>query len=158
MAKVSGEREREALLAYTKRAIRFEGQRHGKNTRDPWRDRKSGIRFAALPSISTAIDFVKEDIECWCYYCCGPRGAYLNRLMDTPLAKIGMHGILFYRWPFKGFLHWGFNYWFQSSTRNLLDVYTEQDGLTWPSWAYGDPFQVYPGPDGKRKIPSFCTA
>ena len=110
---------------------------------------KEKLTDLPVPSISTAIDFVKEDIECWCYYCCGPRGAYLNRLMDTPLAKIGMHGILFYRWPFKGFLHWGFNYWFQSSTRNLLDVYTEQDGLTWPSWAYGDPFQVYPGPDGK---------
>ena len=101
-----------------------------------------------VPSIRTAVDFVKEGIECWCYYCCGPRGAFLNRLMDTPLPKIWMHGILFYRWPFKGFLHWGYNYWFQSQTRKLLDVFADQDGLKWPGWAYGDTFMVYPGPDG----------
>ena len=60
-----------------------------------------------------------------------------------------MHGFLFYRWPFKGFLHWGFNYWFESQTRNLIDVYAEQDGLRWPGWEYGDTCQVYPGPNGK---------
>ena len=102
-----------------------------------------------VPSIRTAVGFVNEGIECWCYYCCGPRGAFLNRLLDTPLPKIWMHGILFYRWPFKGFLHWGYNYWFKSQTRNLLDPYAEQDGLAWPGWAYGDTFMVYPGPDGK---------
>jgi len=26
------------------------------------------------------------------------------------------------------------------------------DGLSWPDWAYGDPFQVYPGPDGPIDI------
>lgn len=102
-----------------------------------------------IPSISTAVSFANEGIESWCYYCCGPRGRYLNRLMDTPLPKIWMHGILFYRWPFKGFLHWGFNYWFESQTRNFVDVFAEQDGLRWPNWAYGDTSQVYPGKDGK---------
>jgi len=101
-----------------------------------------------VPSISTAVQFYKENIESWCYYCCGPRGPYLNRLMDTPLPKIAMHGILFYRWPFKGFLHWGFNYWFKSQTRELIDVYESQDGLKWPGWPYGDTLEVYPGKDG----------
>ncbi len=102
-----------------------------------------------VPSITRAVDFVKEGIPCWCYYCCGPRGPWLNRLLDTPLPKIWMHGILFYRWPFKGFLHWGYNYWFKNATREIADIYAEQDGLAWPSWAYGDPCQVYPGADGK---------
>lgn len=101
-----------------------------------------------VPSISRALDFVKEGIPCWCYYCCGPRGRFLNRLMDTPLAKIAMHGFLFYRWPFRGFLHWGYNYWHESQTRNLIDPYTVQDARRWPGWAYGDPFQVYPGSSG----------
>ena len=102
-----------------------------------------------VPSIRTAVQFYNEGITSWCYYCCGPRGGYVQRLMDTPLPKIWMHGFLFYRWPFKGFLHWGFNYWFESQTRNLIDVYAEQDGLRWPGWAYGDTCQVYPGPNGK---------
>ncbi len=102
-----------------------------------------------IPSIRTALDFMETGIPSWCYYCCGPRGEYLNRLLDTPLPKIAMHGFLFYRWPFKGFLHWGYNYWYQSQTRILIDPYTVQDGLAWQrGWAYGDPFVVYPGPDG----------
>jgi hypothetical protein len=101
-----------------------------------------------VPSIKTALEFQREGIESWCYYCCGPRGAFLNRLIDTPLPKIAMHGFLLYRWPFKGFLHWGYNYWYRSQTRELIDPYTVQDGHAWPGWAYGDTFQVYPGPNG----------
>lgn len=101
-----------------------------------------------VPSISTALDFYREQIESWCYYCCGPRGEFLNHLMDTPLAKIAMHGFLFYKWPFKGFLHWGYNYWSKSQSREQIDPYTVSDGTQWPGWAYGDTFLVYPGPDG----------
>jgi hypothetical protein len=124
----------------------------------PWMkvmDALSQIEFARrqltdmpVPSISKALDFVAEGIPCWCYYCCGPRGRFLNRLMDTPLAKIAMHGFLFYRRPFKGFLHWGYNYWYESQTRKLIDPCSVQDGLRWPGWAYGDPFVVYPGENG----------
>lgn len=103
-----------------------------------------------VPSIRTALQFHREGIPSWCYYCCGPRGRYLNRLIDTPLAKIGMHGFLFYRWPFQGFLHWGYNYWYRSQTRELIDPYSVQDGHAWPGWAYGDPCVVYPGPHGPR--------
>lgn len=101
-----------------------------------------------IPSISTALQFVEEDIPCWCYYCCFPRGRYLNRLIDTPLSKIAMHGFLFYRWPISGFLHWGYNYWYKSQTRTMIDPFSIQDGLKWPGWAYGDTFLVYPGANG----------
>jgi len=50
------------------------------------------------------------------YYCCSPRGKYVNRLMDTPLSKIRMNGWLFYRFQPKLFLHWGYNYWHRSQT------------------------------------------
>ena len=109
---------------------------------------RRGLTDVPVPSIKTALDFVAEKIPCWCYYCCGPRGRFLNRLIDTPLPKIAMHGMLFYRWPFKGFLHWGYNYWYRCGTRELVDPYQVQDAHNWPGWAYGDPFVVYPGPDG----------
>jgi hypothetical protein len=125
----------------------------------PWMkvmDALSDISFARhglvdlpLPSIRTALDFVDEDIPCGVYYCVGPRGAWLNRLLDTPLPKIGMHGFLFYRWPFIGSLHWGYNYWYHELTRELIDPFTVQDSLHWEKgWVYGDSFVVYPGPDG----------
>jgi hypothetical protein len=124
----------------------------------PWMtvmDALTDIRFARenltdipVPSIRTALDFYHEGIPSWCYYCCNPRGKYLNRLMDTPLPKIAMHGFLFYRWPFKGFLHWGYNYWYKSQTRELIDPFVVQDGGRWPGWAFGDTSVVYPGIDG----------
>ncbi len=110
---------------------------------------RQGLTDMPIPSIRVALDFVDEGIPCWCYYCCGPRGRYLNRLVDTPLPKIAMHGMLFYRWPFRGFLHWGYNYWYKSQTRTLIDPFTTLDGLAWErGWAYGDTFEVYPGPNG----------
>lgn len=109
---------------------------------------RSGLTDRPIPSIRTALEFAAEDIPSWCYYCCGPRGRYLNRLTDTPLAKIGMHGFLFYRWPFEGFLHWGCNYWYRRGSREMIDPFSVQDGHGWPNWAYGDTFVVYPGRDG----------
>ena len=109
---------------------------------------KAGLTDIPVPSISKALNFLNDGIPCWCYYCCGPRGRFVQRLMDTPLAKIRMNGWLFYRWPFQGFLHWGYNYWYKSQTRNKIDPFVTQDGLKWPGWAYGDCFMVYPGENG----------
>jgi len=109
---------------------------------------REGLTDTPVPSISTALDFEREGIPSWTYFCCGPRGRYLNRLLDTPLAKIRMSGWLFYRFGVGGFLHWGYNYWYKRQTRQVIDPFTTTDGLAWPGWAHGDPFVVYPGPDG----------
>lgn len=124
----------------------------------PWMkvmDALSDIRFAQqgltdipIPSIQTAVQFHQAGIPSWCYFCSGPRGRYLNRLLDTPLPKLRMAGYLFYRFQFHGFLHWGYNYWYKSQTRQLIDPFTVTDGLAAPGWAHGDTFVVYPGPDG----------
>jgi len=124
----------------------------------PWMqvlDALSDIRFARqgltdvpVPSIRTALDFANEGIPSWTYFCCGPRGRYLQRLLDTPLPKIRMAGWLFHRFGFGGFLHWGYNYWYKSQTQQMIDPFTVTDGLRWPGWAHGDPFVVYPGRNG----------
>lgn len=101
-----------------------------------------------VPSIQATRQFREENIPCFTYFCCGPRGRYLNRLLDTPLVKIRMSGWLFHRFKTLGFLHWGYNYWYRSQTRSLIDPFCESAGLAWPGWAYGDTFVVYPGPDG----------
>ena len=107
-----------------------------------------GLTDMPIPSIGAARDYRKAGIPAMTYFCCGPRGKYVQRLLDTPLAKIRMSGWLFYRLGALGFLHWGYNYWYKSQTQELIDPFTEQSGAAWPNWAYGDPFVVYPGPDG----------
>ena len=109
---------------------------------------REGLTDIPIPITSAARDYADARIPAWVYFCCGPRGPYLNRQMDTPLAKIRMSGWLFYRLQAQGFLHWGYNYWYKSQTQQLIDPFTEQSGLGWPGWAYGDTFMVYPGPNG----------
>ena len=45
-----------------------------------------------IPMVSAAQAYIDEKIPHWVYYCCAPRGPYLNRFLDTPLAKIRMSG------------------------------------------------------------------
>lgn len=110
---------------------------------------REGLTDIPIPSIKTAKQFQKEGFtQSWAYFCCGPRGPYVNRLMDTPLLKIRLIGWLLYRLGAQGFLHWGYNYWYRSQTRQLIDPYQEVAACNWPGWAGGDPFVVYPGKDG----------
>ncbi len=107
-----------------------------------------GLTDIPIPSIHAAQAYADAGIPAWCYFCCGPRGHYLNRLMDTPLGKIRMAGRLMHRLGAQGFLHWGYNYWYRSQSREMIDPFDEQAGGVWPGWPYGDPFVVYPGADG----------
>jgi Domain of unknown function (DUF4091) len=124
----------------------------------PWMrvmDAVSDVRFARegltdipIPLLTTAPEFVAEGFSAWVYFCCGPRGAYLNRTLDTPLATIRMTGWLAFTLQARGLLHWGYNYWYRRQTRVLIDPFAVSDGDSWPDWPYGDTFTVYPGLDG----------
>jgi hypothetical protein len=92
------------------------------------REGVADMPVALLPSVPA---FADEGFPVWAYFCCIPRGRYLNRLFDTPLAKIRMTGWVCYRTGVSGFLHRGYNFWYESRTTNLID-----------------PFVVYPGPEG----------
>lgn len=107
-----------------------------------------GLTDIPIVSIGAAEAFRDAGIPAWAYFCCGPRGSYLNRLLDTPLARIAMAGRLLHRHGAQGFLHWGYNYWYKSQSRMLLDPFVDQAGGAWPGWPPGDPFVVYPGQDG----------
>jgi hypothetical protein len=124
----------------------------------PWikvMDAMSDPRFAKeklsdmpIPSISTAKQFGAAGCPAWAYFCCGPRDRYLQRLLDTPLSKIRMSGWLFYRLKARGFLHWGYNYWFKFCTDIPGDPFQDASNGAWPGMPYGDTFEVYPGTDG----------
>lgn len=109
---------------------------------------KQGVTDYPVPILSSAQKYIDGGIPHWVYFCTGPRGAYLNRLFDTPLAKIRMSGFLFYKLGAKGFLHWGYNYWYKMDTQELENMFEEGAGGAWPGIPYGDPFEVYPGENG----------
>jgi hypothetical protein len=101
-----------------------------------------------VPMVNAAQAYIDEKIPHWVYYCCAPQGPWLNRFMDTPLAKVRMSGMLFYRLGAKGFLHWGFNYWHKMETETIGDPFNDATNGGYPGIPYGDPFVIYPGPDG----------
>jgi hypothetical protein len=118
-------------------------------------DALSDLRFAQeglvdepVALISEVADFVDHGIRTWAYFCCLPRGGYLNRLLDTPLSTVAMTGWLLHATGVSGFLHWGYNYWYRSQTSELINPFEITDGGAWPTWPAGDPCQVYPGPAG----------
>jgi hypothetical protein len=124
----------------------------------PWMkvmDAMSDTHFATerlsdmpIPSIATAPAFTAANCPAWAYFCCGPRDKYLQRLLDTPLPKNRMAGWLFYKLGARGFLHWGYNYWFTFCTAQISDPFNDASVGAWPGLPAGDPFAVYPGPDG----------
>ncbi|HEX6960733.1 MAG TPA: DUF4091 domain-containing protein, partial [Lacipirellula sp.] len=109
---------------------------------------KQGLTDTPIPIVSAAQAYIEADIPHWVYYCCSPSGKWLNRFMDTPLPKIRMSGWLFYKLRARGFLHWGFNYWHAIEQERIIDPFTDSSADAWPGIPYGDPFMIYPGPDG----------
>ncbi len=109
---------------------------------------RQGLVDIPVCTIGGVQEFVQQDKPVWCYFCCQPRERYLNRLLDDSLAKIRMSGWLFYRWPLKGFLHWGYNFWYAPGSEKRIDPFLTSDGGNWPGWPNGDPFVVYPGAEG----------
>jgi hypothetical protein len=109
---------------------------------------RQGLTDIPIPMVSAAQAYIDAKIPHWVYFCCSPTGPWLNRFMDTPLAKIRMSGWLFYKLRARGFLHWGFNYWHAMEQERSIDPFTEASGELWPNIPYGDPFMIYPGLDG----------
>ncbi len=109
---------------------------------------REGLTDMPIPIVSSAQSYIEEGIPHWVYFCCAPQGPWLNRFMDTPLPKIRMSGWLFYRLQARGFLHWGFNYWHKLEREELTDPFNDGSAADWPVIPYGDPFMIYPGPDG----------
>ena len=92
--------------------------------------------------------FIKAGVpELWTYYCCGPADVYPNRLIAMPSSRNRVLGSLLYYYDIKGFLHWGFNFYYSQYSLHEIDPYRSADaGATFPA---GDAFVVYPGVDGE---------
>ncbi len=108
----------------------------------------AGLTDMPIPSIATAPQFTAAGCPAWVYFCCGPRGRYLQRFHDTPLPKLRMAGWLFYKLRSKGFLHWGHNYWFVFCTGTVINPFVDAATGAWPGMPHGDAFVVYPGDNG----------
>ena len=86
-----------------------------------------------------------EGKELWVYSCCFPEEAWwLNKFIDHPFRHSRMMSWACYERKIQGFLHWGYNYWSETS------LYGTAPGARFK----GDGFIVYPDKENLRVIPS----
>lgn len=82
----------------------------------------------------------------WAYYCCGQGVDVGNRFLAMPSARNRIVGWQLYKFQIAGFLHWGYNFWNSGLSRQRLNPWQVTDGNG--AFPGGDPFSVYPGPEG----------
>ena len=108
---------------------------------------KKGAVALPIPSNDHIESFIEAGVsERWTYYCCGQWDRVGNRFIAYPSSRNRILGVQLYKYDIRGFLQWGYNFWYSMGSRRLINPYTCQsaDGQV-PA---GDPFSVYPSPDG----------
>ncbi len=91
--------------------------------------------------------FLENNVpDLWCYYCCAQNEKVSNRFVAMTMNRTRIIGEQMYKYDIKGFLHWGYNFYYSQYSKEVLDPYEHNDGKGFgPS---GDAFSVYPAPDG----------
>ena len=107
----------------------------------------NGLIDIPVPSTDHIGPFMERDIkERWCYYCCSQGNKVANRFFAMPSYRTRISGVQFYTADIKGFLQWGYNFYYTAGATDKIDPYQVTDGgECWPS---GDPFSVYPYENG----------
>ena len=95
--------------------------------------------------------FIGSGKPYWVYYTGGQiTGEHCNRLISCASVRNRMLGIMMYAAGASGFLHWGYNFWYDMLSHGAFDPNTYPGTY---NQMPGTSFIVYPAPDGTA-IPS----
>lgn len=108
---------------------------------------KRGLVAHPVPADDHIQPFIDNKVKnLWVYYCCAQSKDVPNRFFAMPSSRNRIMGVLMYLYDIKGFLHWGYNFYNSQFSIKPIDPYRVTDcDLAFPA---GDPFLVYPAPDG----------
>ena len=109
---------------------------------------KMGLIELPVPANDHIKPFIGKVKELWTYYCCVQADHYVsNRFFSMPSARTRVLGLQLYKFNVRGFLHWGYNFYFSQYSKGLIDPYKVTDAGG--SFSSGDSFVVYPGKNGE---------
>ena len=117
-----------------------------------------GVVEHPIPSNNHIEPFLEAKVpDLWTYYCCGQTKEVSNRFIAMPSARTRVMGMQMYKYDIAGFLHWGYNFYYNQRSHDLINPYLCTDGEYFgPA---GDAFSVYPAPDGTAyeslRLPAF---
>ena len=108
---------------------------------------KKKIVSSPIPSNDHIEPFIGNVENLWVYYCSAQKSNYVsNRFFCNESLRTRIIGYQMYKFDIKGFLHWGFNFYYKRLSKGLIDPFTVSDaGKEFPS---GDSYVVYPAKDG----------
>ncbi len=108
---------------------------------------EQGIVTHPIPSNNHIEPFLEHKVpDLWTYYCVSQAVNVSNRFFAMPSARNRIIGTQFYKYDIKGFLQWGYNFYFNQFSIAPINPFLCSDGEFFaPS---GDTYSVYPAPDG----------
>lgn len=109
---------------------------------------KFGLIKFPVPANDHITPFIGNVPELWTYYCSAQSSKYVsNRLFAMPNERNRVLGLQLYKFNVKGFLHWGYNFYYSQYSKSVIDPFevADADG----KFQAGDSFVVYPGKNGK---------
>ena len=112
---------------------------------------REGLVETPVVATSKIEPYIEASIpDIWCYYCCSQSVDVANRFLAMPSYRNRIIGLQMYKYGIKGFLQWGYNFYYSQLSKRVIDPYRETDGGG--AFPAGDPFSVYPY--GDDVIPS----
>lgn len=91
--------------------------------------------------------FEHNSYDIWAYYCCGEgKNNLSNRFIAMPSYRNRIMGVQLYKFDVKGFLQWGYNFYYSQFSEHMINPYIVNDAEG--AFPAGDAFSVYPGTNG----------
>ncbi len=108
---------------------------------------KLGIVSNPIPSNDHIHNFIGKGKNFWTYYCSAQNKKNVaNRFFCNESLRTRVIGYQMFKFDIKGFLHWGYNFYYTQLSKAVIDPYKVSDaGGKFPS---GDSYIVYPGKNG----------
>ena len=104
---------------------------------------EKGIVSRPIVSSDHIHTFIEHGVkDLWTYYCTSQGRDVANRFMAMPSYRNRILGSQLYKYEIKGFLHWGFNFWFSQYSISVQNPYL--DTTAGGGFQSGDAFVVYP--------------
>ena len=108
---------------------------------------KEGLVKHPIPATDEIEPFIENNVpDLWAYYCCMQRVDVSNHFIAMSGARTRILATALFKYNIKGFLQWGFNFYYSQLSLKQIDPFAETSAIE--AFPAGDGFIVYPGADG----------
>ena len=106
-----------------------------------------GAVTTPVPTTDHAMPFIEAKVpNLWVYYACNQIVELSNCYLAMPSWRTRSIGMQLYKYNISGFLHWGYNFYYNRASGDKINPFNDLGGEDWvPA---GDTFIVYPDFDG----------